>query len=76
MGFILDFEYDWVNLKHNVKHSRGSLQLELKLVNDASEHERTESEISDTEQDDSEQVDVVEEKYEEDMISDLINHGN
>ncbi len=45
-------------------------------MDDASEHERTESEISDTEQDDSEQVDVVEEKYEEGMISDLIGRGN
>ncbi len=45
-------------------------------MDDASEHERTESEISDTEQDDSEQVDVVEGKYSEDMISDLIGNGN
>jgi hypothetical protein len=36
MGFLLDFEYDWVTLKKNVKHQRGNMHLELKLVEEGS----------------------------------------
>lgn len=38
MGYILDFEYDWVSLKKNVQHHRGNLQLELKLVDEGTEN--------------------------------------
>ena len=34
MGYILDFGYDWANLNHNVKHQKGNLHIELKLIDD------------------------------------------